>query len=60
VYPNLIDTGRVRLTLDGGITMPVAGRMNYNLRWFNRFDSRPQQAVQRNDYGLVSSFGVAF
>jgi putative salt-induced outer membrane protein YdiY len=60
VHPNLIDTGRVRLTLDGGITMPVAGRMNYNLRWFNRFDSRPQQVVQRNDYGLVSSFGVAF
>ncbi|MCS7026027.1 MAG: DUF481 domain-containing protein [Bryobacteraceae bacterium] len=60
VFPNLIDTGRVRMTLDGGITMPVVGRMNYNLRWFNRFDSRPPQAVQRNDYGLVSSFGVSF
>jgi hypothetical protein len=40
--------------------MPVVARLTWGLRLFERFDSRPVRAVKKNDYGLVSSFGLTF
>lgn len=58
--PNLVDTGRYRITFDAGMRVPLIRRFTWNLHLFDRFDSRPPVAVLRNDYGLTSSFGVTF
>jgi hypothetical protein len=60
VHPNLVERGRYRLVYDGGIRVPLISRFTWNLRLFDRFDSQPPLKVQRNDYGVISSFGVSF
>ncbi len=60
VNPNLLDWGHVRLEYDGTLRIPIGGRFTYSLSLFNRFDTRPAETVARNDYGLVSGFGLLF
>ncbi len=58
--PNLVDLGRYRLALESGLRLPLVGRFSWNIRFFDRFDSRPPSKVKRNDYGIISGFGVSF
>ena len=60
VHPNLLDSEQVRLEYDGRLRVPIAGRLTYSLRFFDRYDSQPAQGVARNDYGLVSGLGIDF
>lgn len=59
-FRNFFGPARYRVTFDGGLRVPVAGPFTWSVRLFDRFDSRPPERVLRNDYGLISSFGVAF
>lgn len=60
MHPNLVDRGRVRLEYDSTLRIPVAGRITYSLRLFDRFDSRPAPQIKQNDYGISSGLGVRF
>jgi hypothetical protein len=59
-FRNFFGPARYRITFDGGLRVPLAGPFTWNLRWFDRFDSRPPKGVVRNDYGVISSLGLAF
>ena len=60
VYPNVLDGGRVRVVTNAGVRLPVLRNLTWNLRLFERFDSRPVRSVRKNDYGLTSGFGFVF
>ena len=60
VLPNFTQSGRYRVTLDGGVRIPLVSRLSWNLSLFEHYDSQPPLQVRRNDYGLVSSFGISF
>lgn len=60
VNPNVVELGRYRLALESGLRLPVIGRLIWNIRFFDRFDNSPPRKVRRNDYGLISGFGVSF
>lgn len=59
-FRNFFGPARYRITFDGGLRVPLAGPFTWNMRLFDRFDSRPPEGVLRNDYGWISSLGVAF
>ena len=58
--PSLAGSGRYRIEYDSSVRISLISRFTWSLRLFDRFDSDPPIAVQRNDYGLVSAFGFAF
>lgn len=60
LYPSLKPGGRYRIEYDSSVRVPLVHRLTWSLSLFDRFDSNPPIAVERNDYGLVSAFGFAF
>ena len=60
IHPDMVDRGRFRMESDSTLRLPIAGRLTYSLRLFDRFDSRPAARVERNDYGIVSGLGMRF
>ena len=60
VHSDLADRDRVRAEYDGTLRIPIAKRLSYSLRLFDRYDTRPASTVERNDYGIVSGLGVEF
>lgn len=58
--PSLTENGRYRLEYDSTMRVDLLGQLNWSLSLFDRFDSDPPLAVERNDYGLVSAFGFSF
>lgn len=60
IHPSLLDASHVRVEYDGTIRVPIAGRITYSLRLFDRYDTRPAAMVERNDYGVVTGLGVTF
>lgn|GEM_PF-2344415 len=60
-HPNLVQTGRYRVEYDSSARIPLVAGFTWNVSLFDRYDSEPpRDGVLRNDYGLVSTFGVAF
>jgi putative salt-induced outer membrane protein len=60
-HPNLVQQGRYRVEYDSGARIPLVAGFTWNVRLFDRFDSRPpQENVQRNDYGMLSTLGFSF
>lgn len=60
-HPNLVQTGRYRIEYDASAHVPLVAGFNWKVSLFDRFDSDPpRDGVLRNDYGMVSTFGVAF
>jgi len=60
VYPDFFNGNRYRLVFDGGLRVPIVGRFTWNLRFYDRFDSRPPLPVRRHDYGLINGIGIGF
>jgi hypothetical protein len=53
--------GRYRIEYDAAAHVPVVAGFVWKVSLFDRYDSEPPSAeVLRNDYGLVSTFGVSF
>lgn len=60
VHNDQFDRRRARVEYDGRLRIPIAGRFKYTLRLFDRYDTRPAESVERNDYGIVSGLEVEF
>ena len=60
-HPNFVQTGRYRIEYDSSARIPLVAGLTWRLSLFDRFDSAPpREDVQRNDYGMVSTFGLSF
>ena len=59
-HPNLSDEEKYRLEYDSTLRLPLTKNLSWSLSFYDRFVSRPPVRVQRNDYGLVSAFGIGF
>ena len=61
VIPSLTEAGRVRVDFDSRVRREILKDFYFSISFFDNFDSRPPVAgLERNDYGLISSFGWAF
>ena len=61
VLPSLTEGGRVRLELNSRFRREVLRDFYWSVSFFDSFDSEPPLAgAERNDYGIISSFGWAF
>ena len=59
-HPNLRDAEDYRLEYDGTMRMPLSKNLSWSLSFYDRYAHRPPVRVQRNDFGLVSAFGISF
>ena len=60
LHPNFVQGGRYRVEYDSSVRIPLISSLTFSISLFDRFDSQPPTAVQRNDYGLISAFGFSF
>ena len=58
--PNLNALGQYRLECDSTLRFPIFRNLSWSVSFYDRFISNPPAAVKKNDYGLVSSFGIGF
>ena len=59
-HPNLSDAEDYRLEYDGVMRVPLSKHLSWSLSFYDRYAHRPPVRVQRNDFGLVSAFGIHF
>ena len=59
-HPNLSDAEDYRLEYDGTMRMPLSKNLSWSLSFYDRYAHRPPVRVRRNDFGLVSAFGIHF
>jgi len=61
VVPSLTQAGRVRIDFDSRVRREILKDFYFSLTFFDNYDSDPGLVdAERNDYGLISSFGWAF
>jgi hypothetical protein len=60
LHPHLLRPGRVRMSFDTALRIPIAGPLTLTLRSFERFNNTPHAGAKPHDYGFLSGFGVAF
>lgn len=60
LHPDLVRRRRLRLEFDSTVRVPVWGRFTYSVHLFDRFNNRPAEGIERNDYGIVTGLGVSF
>jgi len=58
--PNLNALGQYRLEFDSTLRFPLFKNLSWSVSFYDRFISNPPSTVKKNDYGLVSSFGIGF
>ena len=59
-HPTLTGLEDYRLEYDGSLRLPLSKNLSWSLSFYDRFVSRPPVKVERNDYGLVTAFGIGF
>lgn len=59
-FPDFAEVGRYRLHADVSVTAPLTKIFSVRIGALNRFDNRPQEAVKRNDFSLLSGLAVSF
>ncbi len=60
LFPNLADAGRYRFEYDGEVRVPVFKNCSYELRFYDRYDSRSAVAANKNAYGFISALAYTF
>ena len=61
VIPNLSDQGRVRGELDISFKWEMIEDVFWELSLYDSYDSKPAiDGAEKNDYGIISSFGYDF
>ena len=45
---------------DAGIRMPMFSSLTFGFRFFDKYDSRPTSATEKNDFGFFSTVGYTF
>ena len=58
--PNLNALGQYRLEYDSTLRFPLFKNLSWSVSFYDRFISNPPTTVKKNDYGLISSFGIGF
>lgn len=59
-FPDFAEVGRYRLQADLSVTAPISKIFSVRIGALNRFDNKPQEAVKRNDFSLLSGLVVNF
>jgi hypothetical protein len=60
-YPSLTNWGRQRIQFDTSVKRELWKDFFFNINLFDTFDSRPPStAADRNDFGIVLSFGWTY
>lgn len=59
-FPDFAEVGRYRLHADLSVTAPITRIFSVRVGALNRFDNRPQEAVKRNDFSLLSGLALNF
>ena len=59
-HPNLREITQYRLEYDSTLRLPLLKNLSWSLSFYDRFVSQPPVNVRRNDYGLISAFGIGF
>ena len=60
LIPYITGPARYRFVLDMNIKSPVAKHLLLTFGIVNRYDSRPQQGVEKNDFMALTGFGYVF
>jgi putative salt-induced outer membrane protein YdiY len=60
VFPEFSDVSRYRMQADVSFLAPINKVFSIRLGALNRYDSRPQDNVKRNDFSLLSGLGIEF
>jgi putative salt-induced outer membrane protein YdiY len=60
LYRSVLDGNRIRVVANAGVRVPVIHHVVWTIRFNEQFDSRSLFSVKKHDYGLISSFGLAF
>jgi len=60
VYPNLTETGRVRLESQSNVQIELLKNFFWNLQFYENRDSRPPINSPKNDLGVTTSVGWKF
>ncbi len=61
MVPSLTDAGRLRVDFDSRIRREILKELYWSISFFDNYDSDPSAATaERNDYGLINSFGWTF
>ena len=59
-HPNLRSSEHYRFAYDGSLRLLFFKNLSWSLSFYDRFVSQPLVQVQRNDFGLISAFGIGF
>lgn len=60
IFPDFADPGRYRLHADLSLRAPLTKHISLQIGTRNRFDSKPQDLVRRNDVSILSGLVVEF
>lgn len=60
LFPSITDAGRVRSNLDFSARREVVSDLFFELSVYGSWDSRPPDAGEKTDYGIVTSVGYSF
>ena len=55
-----IAENRYLTQFDAGIRMPLFSSLTFGFRFFDKYDSRPTSATEKNDFGFLSNVGYTF
>ena len=55
-----VSENRYLTQFDAGIRMPFFNSLTFGFRFFDKYDSRPTSATEKNDIGFLSTVGYTF
>ena len=59
-HPNIREMAQYRLEYDSTLRLLLLKNLSWSLSFYDRFVSHPPVDVRRNNYGLISAFGIGF
>lgn len=60
VFPGLSESGRLRIQFDSTLSTDLIGDLDFNVIYYNRYDSDPPIATGNTDWGLTLALGYDF
>ena len=60
LFPSITDSGRVRSNLDFSARRELVDDLFFGVSVYGTWDSRPPDAGEKTDYGIVTSLGYSF
>jgi putative salt-induced outer membrane protein YdiY len=60
IFPSVTDSGRIRGNLEFALRRELIADLFVELSYYQSYDSRPPEAGEKSDYGIVTSLGYTF